>query len=72
MKEEDWNSKLRNYMARRLQYMYRQWKGRKVRQRKIWKIKNREFMHVTGNKKRVVQFIERVASAAAQRALFRS
>jgi len=40
--KEAWEFEIKNYMARRLQYMYRQWKERRERSRHIWKVNNRE------------------------------
>lgn len=42
MKNEDWDNKFKDYMVRRMQYMYRLWKSRRKREKVIWRIKNRE------------------------------
>lgn len=42
-KKEDWDLLIKNFMAKRIQRgMYRVWKARKKRQKKIWRIKSRD------------------------------
>ena len=71
LKEEDWIKRERHYYTKRIQYMYRLWKGRKERLEHAWKVdtniarENRVFQRV------VIEFIERLHHANRVRAIFK-
>ncbi len=47
-------------MVKRLQFMFRYWKAKRKRQKKIWKVKNRESNMQMACKKKISLFIEKV------------
>jgi hypothetical protein len=70
MREEDWIRREKHYYAKRMQYMYRLWKGRRERSEHAWKVdtniarENRVFQRT------VIEFIERFHHSTRVRATF--
>ena len=66
-KAEDWEFRLRTYMVRRMQYMYRVWKARKLRKDKMWRVHNKQYLVKKFHQNVLLEFIERYFSAAQSR-----
>jgi hypothetical protein len=58
-KEEDWKYRLQEYMAKRLQLMFRVWKGRQVRKKRMWKVAKRLQREVTKKQRMLAVFLQR-------------
>lgn len=70
MRREEWQDVLRQYMARRLQGMYRLWKGRAMRKRLRWKLLQREQAARTKQQRLLVECIVRRFRGRRARRLF--
>lgn len=70
-KEADWDLTLKNYMASRLQFMYRRRKGNKWRQNKMYKLMNAVLKEKTDKQRLCVRFMEKCFVAYRVRLLFR-
>jgi len=71
MKEEDWTKRERHYYTKRIQYMYRLWKGRKERIEHAWKVDTNIARENRVFQKLVIEFIERFHHSNRVRAAFR-
>jgi hypothetical protein len=70
MRRDEWQVVLRSYMARRLQYMYRFWKGRQIRKRLVWRLLQREQAARTRKQRLCAEFITRHWRGKKARRLF--
>jgi hypothetical protein len=70
-REKEWDSILKNYMATRLQYMYRRRKGNKWRQKSMFKLMNAVLKSKTDKQRMCVRFMERSFLAYRIRMVFR-
>jgi hypothetical protein len=70
-KEKEWDLLLKNYMATRLQYMYRRRKGNKWRQKSMFKLMNAVLKSKTDKQRMCVRFMERSFLAYRVRMVFR-
>eukprot|EP01040_Poterioochromonas_malhamensis_P005054 gene5054-5417_t len=71
LRKEEWSQRLSEYMARRLQFMYRQWRARKWRAKKIWKVEKKVLQHKSKQQRLIVHFLERVLYSFQCRQTFR-
>jgi hypothetical protein len=71
LRKEEWSVVLANYMAVRVQYLYRQWKARKWRKKKVWKVEKRVLQFKTKQQKAIIKFIERVHYSYQTRVAFK-
>lgn len=69
-KAEAWQALMRDYMIRRLQFMYRYWKGMTYRKKKAWKIAKRIQREITRNQRICVKYLEKTFIARDARKLF--
>lgn len=53
-----WEELMRDYMARRIQYMARQWRGRRKRHKRLWKVQARQLAVTRFTQQKVVKYIE--------------
>lgn len=70
IRKEEWSLVLRSYMARRLQYMYRVWKGRQIRKKLVWRILQREQVALTKKMRYCAEFVARYWRGKKARQLF--
>ena len=57
-KDEDWERRYCNYMARRMQYMYKIWKCRKKRRDKLGQIQSSQSRFKHSREKMIMTFLE--------------
>eukprot|EP00981_Chlorochromonas_danica_P014826 scaffold8997_cov171-Ochromonas_danica.AAC.1 len=70
-KEEAWEMILKNYMAKRLQFLYRYWKGRQYRKKKAWKIAKRIQKGISRYQKFCARFVLKAFIGRKARAVFK-
>ena len=70
-KVSEWDSIVKNYMASRLQYMFRRRKGNKWRQKSMFKLMNAVLKAKTDQQRYCVRFMERSFAAYKVRLIFR-
>ena len=70
-KSKDWNILLHSYMARRIQYMYSLWKGRRERKDMLWKVDSRELFASRARERNAWILIERHVAGMVSRLRFR-
>lgn len=70
LRAEGWEEVMKNHMAQRLQYMYRQFKCRKQRKSQMWSIVTRNSIAVRAKQRKCVKWMERYHRGARSRLLF--
>lgn len=60
IRKEMWDERLKNYMIKRLHYMYRYWKAKNWRRKKIWKVEKKVLKYRSQQQKIIIKFIEKV------------
>lgn len=70
-KAAEWDSIVKNYMASRLQYMYRRRKGNKWRAKSMFKLMNAVMKEKTDKQRFCVRFMEKCFMAYRVRLVFR-
>jgi hypothetical protein len=70
IKKTMWLTRLQNYMIRRIQYMYRYWKAKQWRKKKIWKVEKKQLKLKSIQQKLIIKFLEKVFYGIQARKLF--
>jgi multidrug efflux pump subunit AcrA (membrane-fusion protein) len=71
LRVKNWDETIKNYMARRMQYMYRVWKARRWRNKKVWKVEKRVLRMKQDLQKVCVRFMERTFLGYKSRVIFK-
>jgi hypothetical protein len=57
LRTREWKRVLENYMTKRIQFMFRYWKGKQLRNRFRWRVVQREHARKTKLQRKIVEFV---------------
>ena len=66
----DWNFMTQSYMARRIQYMFRAWKGRRARRDMLWKVDSRGLFASRARERLALSLMQRLVAGMVARLRF--
>ena len=69
-KSRDWNGMIHSYMAKRVQYMYRAWRGRRGRKDMLWKVDSRGLFASRAQERLALGLMQRHVAGMAARLRF--